>query len=162
VEERRLIITSDIKDDAVTTSKIADASITDTKIANSTNFIEIAIPLVSEAQSVTSDTLTTLNGQHIWTPENWNADRISAIYIELEWESGGAADIDLYDATNAAKLADLKAPTGATSKAIERIDVTTAVKDLTADTILAIQAAGDGTNSVTVYTAKLIVVITLG
>jgi len=162
MEERRLIITGDIKDGAITTSKIADASITDTKIANSTNFIEIAIPLVSEAQSVTSGTLTTLNGQHIWTPGNWNADRISAIYVELEWESAGSGDIDLYDATNATKLTDLKTPSGATSKTIERIDVTTAVKGLTADTILAIQAAGDGSNSVTVYTAKLIVVITLG
>jgi hypothetical protein len=153
---------ADIYSGSIPTAALADAAVTDAKIANATNFIEIVIPLVTEAQSVTSTTLTTLNGQHIWTVGSWNANRIQAIYVELEWESGGAADIDLYNATDAAKLADLKAPTAATAKTIERIDVTTAVKGLTADKVLAIQAAGDGTNPVTVYTAKLIVVITLG
>jgi len=141
---------------------IYDASVPDAKLTNTTNFIEIPIPLVSEAQSVTSTTLTQLNGQHIWTPGNWNAGRIQAIYIELEWESAGAGDIDLYNVTGAAKLADLVAPTAATTKKIERIDVTTAVKGITVDSTLAIQAAGDGTNAITSYTAKLIVAITLG
>ncbi|MDQ6964859.1 MAG: hypothetical protein Q9M13_08075, partial [Mariprofundales bacterium] len=106
--------------------------------------------------------LTTLNGQTIWDPSGWNLDRITKIEVELEWESAGAGDIDLYNVSDGAKLADLVTPSAATSKTIQRIDVTTAVKGLTAAKILAIQAAGDGTNAVTVYTAKLVVTLVLG
>lgn len=134
----------------------------DSAIDKNTVFAEIAIPLVTEAQSVTSTTLTILNGQHIWNPGGWNLERITKIEVELEWESAGAGDIDLYNATDGAKLADLVAPTAAQAKTIQRIDVTTAIKGLTAAKTLAIQAAGDGTNAITVYSAKLIVTLVLG
>ncbi len=149
---RRLIITDDIEDNAVT----------DSKIASSTTLGEIAIPLVTESQSVTSTTLTTLNGQYIWTVNSWNSDRIAAIYLELEWESAGTGDVDLYNVTDGSKVSDLVAPTAATTKTIQRINVTTAIKALTADKTLGIQAAGDGTNALTVYSAKLIVVLNVG
>lgn len=151
------------------TAKLSDwqspadpSKIGDSAIDANTVLCEIAIPLVTEAQSVTSATLTTLNGHHIWNPAGWNAARISKVEVELEWESAGAGDIDLYNVDDAAKLADLVAPTAATAKTIQRIDVTTAVKGLTASKTLAIQAAGDGTNAITVYTAKLIVTLVLG
>ena len=156
------VSTSRIADGAVTNAKIADGAVTDAKIAKSAVLCEIAIPLVTESQSVTSDTLTTLNGQHIWIPGNWNLDRVSKVEVELEWESAGSGDVDLYNVTDGAKLADLVAPTAATSKTIQRVDVTSAVKGLADAKTLAIQAAGDGTNAVTVYTAKLIVTVVLG
>ena len=137
-------------------------AVSDAKIAKAVALCEVAIPLVSESQSVTSDTLATLNGQHIWTPSNWNLDRVSKVEVELEWESAGAGDVDLYNVTDGAKLADLVAPTAATSKTIQRVDVTSAVKGLADSKTLAIQAAGDGTNALTVYTAKLIVTVVLG
>ena len=71
-------------------------------------------------------------------------------------------DIDLYNETDGAKLADLVAPSGATSKKIERIDVTSAIKNLSTTKTIGIRAAGDGTNAITVYTAKLIVTLVLG
>lgn len=141
---------------------LPDNSIVDSMIAKNKVLCEIAIPLVTEAQSVTSTTLTTLNGQHIWNPSGWNRNRIVKVEVELEWESGGSGDIDLYNVTDGTKLADLVAPTAATAKTIQRIDVTSAVKGLTASKTLAIQAAGDGTNAVTVYSAKLIVTLVLG
>jgi len=146
----------------VVSNDIKDGEVKDHDIAKSTVLCEIAIPLVTESQSVTSSTLTTLNGQHIWNPDGWNLDRVSKIEVELEWESAGAGDIDLYNVTDGSKLADLVAPSGATSKKIERIDVTSAVKGLTASKTLAIHAAGDGTNAITVYSAKLIVTLLLG
>lgn len=120
---------------------------------------EIAIPMVNEQQAVTSATLTTLNGQAIWNYDAWTSNIIKAVYVEVEWESAGAGDLDLYDVGNATKLADLAAPTGATSKDIVRYDVTSEITGLTADTKVGIQAAGDGTNALTVYSAKLVVVI---
>ena len=143
-------------------AKIYPESITDDKIAKSKVLCQVAIPIVTEAQSVTDTTLTTLNGWTIWDPSSWNLDRVQKVEVELEWESGGAGDIDLYNLTDGSKLADLVSPSEATSHKVERIDVTSAIKGLTAAKTLAIQAAGDGTNPVTVYSAKLIVTLVLG
>jgi len=82
---------------------------------------------------------------------------IKKIYVELEYGSAGAGDVDLYNVSDGVKLADLVAPTAATTKTLTRVDVTTAVKALTANKKIGIQAAGDGTNALDMYAAKLVV-----
>ena len=129
------------------------------KLEDDTILLEIAIPIVVDKQSVTSSTLATLDGYCKWDPDAWTAALIKKIYVELEYESAGAGDVDLYNLSDGSKLADLVAPSAATSHTITRVDVTTEVKALTAAKNLAIQAAGDGTNALDVYSAKLIVQI---
>ena len=128
-------------------------------LADDTIELEIAIPIVVDQQSTTSDTLTTLNGYAYWSPDAWTSALINKIYVELEYETAGAGDFDLYNITDGEKLADLVAPTSAVSHVVTRYDVTSAVKALTADKRLGIQIAGDGTNAATCYSAKLIVQI---
>jgi len=140
-------------------TRIIRGTIDEDRMRPSTILQEIALPIVTKDQSVTSATLATLIGRYIWRPSSWNHDLISKIEVELEYESAGAGDIDLYDVTNGSKLADLVTPTAATSHTVERIEVTDVIKALTENTKLGIQAAGDGTNALTVYKATLIVTI---
>jgi len=119
---------------------------------------ETAIPIVTDKQSVTSSTLATLEGYAKWKLSNFNKDYIDYIYVELEYESAGSGDVDLYNVTDGSKIADLVAPTAAVSHTITRVDVTTAMKAITSEKAIGIQAAGDGTNAITVYSAKLIIV----
>jgi len=140
-------------------SQIYRGSIDEDRMKPSAIAYELAFPIVTKDQSVTSATLSTLIGRYLWKPGSWNGDLIEKVEVELEYESAGAGDVDLYDATGAAKLADLAAPTAAQSHTLERIDVTDAIKALTSNTQLAIQAAGDGTNALTVYKATLIVTV---
>jgi len=140
-------------------SQIYKGSIDDDRMSASAIAGEVAIPVVTKDQSVTSDTLSTLIGRYLWKPSSWNSDLIESIEVELEYESAGAGDVDLYDATSAAKLADLVAPTAAQSHTLVRVEVTDVVTALTSNTQLAIQAAGDGTNAVTVYKATMIVTL---
>jgi len=120
---------------------------------------EIAIPLVVDKQSVTSDTLATLDGWAVWKLSNFSKDYIDYIYVELEYGSAGAGDVDLYNITDGSKIADLVAPSGATSHTVTRVDVTSAMKAITSEKVIGIQAAGDGTNALDVYSAKLIIVM---
>ncbi|MGC9086792.1 MAG: hypothetical protein ACP5IT_11420 [Thermoproteota archaeon] len=136
---------------------IIDASIPYGKLQVDTVKFEVAIPIVVDSQSVTSTTLATLNGWARWVVGSWVAALIKSIYVELEYATGGAGDIDLYNITDSTKIKDLVAPATATSHTITRVDVTSQVKALTADKTIGIQAAGDGTNAATVYSAKLIV-----
>jgi hypothetical protein len=119
--------------------------------------LEVAIPIVVDSQNVASATLATLNGWARWVLSNFLAGNVDYIYLELEYASAGAGDVDLYDITNSAKIADLVAPTGATTHTITRVDVTSAMKAKTSAITVGIQAAGDGTNAVTVYSAKLVI-----
>jgi len=120
---------------------------------------EVAIPIVSEGQSVTSATLSTLNGYAVWKLSNFSGDYIDYIYVELEYESAGSGDVDLYNVSDSSKISDLVAPTAATAHTITRVDVTSAMKAITAQKTIGIQAAGDGTNALTVYSAKLVIVM---
>lgn len=120
---------------------------------------EVAIPIVVDKQNVTTTTLTTLDGWMRWIVGNWIPALVNGIYVELEYATAGAGDIDLHNITDGVKLADLVAPAAATAHTVVRIDVTSQVLGLTADKTLGIQAAGDGTNAATVYSAKLIVAI---
>jgi len=137
-------------------------SISEQMIKRDTPVMEVAIPLVTEKQDVSDSTLQPLYGQHIWTPSSWKYDRIDKIYVELEWESANTGDIDLHNFTDDVKVKDLKDPTGATAKTIERIDVTDELKAITSAKVIGLKVAGDGTNAVTVYSAKLIVVFKIG
>jgi hypothetical protein len=121
--------------------------------------LETALPIVVDSQNVTSATLATLNGYARWILSNFLSDYITGIYVELEYATGGAGEIDLYDITNSAKIATLVAPTAATTHTITRVDVTSAMKAKTSAITIGIQAKGDGTNATTVYSAKLIVVM---
>lgn len=126
-------------------------------IVNEAVKFEVALPIVVDSQSVTSATLTLLNGYMRWIVGNWTAALIKSVYVELEYATGGAGDIDLFNITDSAKVKDLVAPTGAVTHTITRVDVTSEVKALAADKTLGVKAAGDGTNAATVYSAKLIV-----
>jgi hypothetical protein len=121
--------------------------------------LELPIPLVVDKQSVTSAILTTLDGWARWILSDFLSDYIDAIHVELEYATAGAGDIDLYDITNSAKIADLVAPTGAVTHTITRVDVTSQMKAKTSAITVGIQAKGDGTNAVTVYSAKLVLVM---
>ena len=121
--------------------------------------LEVPIPIVVDSQNVTSATLATLNGWARWILSDFLANYIDAIYVELEYATGGAGNIDLYDITNSTKIADLVAPTSAVTHTITRVDVTTAMKAKTSAITIGIRAAGDGTNAATVYSAKLILVM---
>ena len=107
------------------------------------------------SQSVTSSTLTSLSGTLRFDPSKYNMDKIEKFEVQVEWESGGAGDIDVYDSTNATKVADVATPSGATGYTISVVDVTSYFKGLTAPADIVIQAAGDGTNAVTVHKASL-------
>jgi len=120
---------------------------------------EIALPLVTTGQQVTAASLATLDGWTQWTPGSWNSDQIEKVEVELEYESAGSGDVDLYNVSDSAKVKDLVAPTGATSHTLTRVDVTAEVKALSANKNLGIQAAGDGTNTLTVHKATLIVTL---
>jgi hypothetical protein len=120
---------------------------------------EIPIPVVVDKQSVTSATLATLDGYARWILSDFLANYIDAIYVELEYATAGAGNIDLYDITNSAKIADLVTPTGAVTHTITRVDVTSAMKAKTSAITVGIQAAGDGTNAATVHSAKLVLAI---
>lgn len=141
----------------IRTIDIGDKAIIARKFKAETLEYEIPLPIVVDKQSVTSATLTTLNGYAIWKYARWK--NISKVEVELEYESAGAGDIDLYNITDGSKLADLVAPSAATSHTISRIDVTSAITGLSADKTIGIQAAGDGTNAITVYSAKLVVYV---
>jgi len=121
--------------------------------------LEIPIPIVVDSQNVTSTTPATLNGWARWILSDFLSNYIDAIYVELEYATGGAGDIDLYDITNSAKIADLVAPTSAVAHTVTRVDVTTAMKAKTSAITIGIQAKGDETNAATVYSAKLILVM---
>jgi hypothetical protein len=121
--------------------------------------LEVPIPLVVDKQQVASATLTTLDGWARWVLSDFLAGYIDAIYCELEYATGGAGGINLYDITNSAKIADLVTPTQATAHTITRVDVTSQMKDKTSAITVGIQAKGDGTNAATVYSAKLILVL---
>ena len=120
---------------------------------------ETDIPVVVDNQSVTSATLATLSGYAEWVLSNFSSDYISKVYVELEYESAGAGDVDLYNVTDSSKIRDLVAPSAATAHTITRVDVTTEMLGISAEKTVGIQAAGDGTNALTVYSAKLIVVM---
>jgi len=120
---------------------------------------EIPIPIVVDNQSVTSSTLATLSGYAKWKLGNFKSDYIDYVYVELEYESAGAGDVDLYNISDSSKIADLVAPTAAQAHTITRVDVTTEMKAITAEKTIGIQAAGDDSNALTVYSAKLIVVM---
>jgi hypothetical protein len=121
--------------------------------------LELPIPLVVGKQSVTSAILTTLDGWARWILSDFLSDYLDAIYCELEYATAGAGDIDLYDITNSGKIADLVAPTGAVTHTITRVDVTSQMKAKTSAITVGIQAKGDGTNAATVYSAKLVLVM---
>lgn len=121
---------------------------------------EVGIPIVTSQQQRSAGSLTSINGEHLFTPSNWNFSRVTAVYVEIEWESVSSGDIDLYDETGSSKLSDLVTPTGATSKDVSRYDVTSSITGLSSQKKLAIQIAGDGAgNNLIVYTAKLILVM---
>jgi len=140
-------------------SQIYKGSIDDDRMSPLAFAQEIAFPIVTKDQSVTSGTLSTLIGRYLWKPDSWNIDLIESIEVELEYESAGAGDVNLYDATSAANLAKLVSPTAAQPHTLVRVEVTDVVTALTGNTQLAIQAAGDGTNALTVYKATLIVTL---
>ena len=142
--------------------KIFGRAVRDSMIASEKNFIVAVVPLVSGSQSVTVTTLTPLNGRHIWDPSLWNLERISAIEVELEWESGGAGEVDLYDETNGVQLQQLVVTELAQALRVDKYDVTAVIKGLSAPTTLVIRAAGDGTNPLTVHSAKLLIRVMLG
>jgi len=121
--------------------------------------LEVPIPIVVDSQNVTSATLATLNGWARWILSDFLSSYIDGIYVELEYATAGAGDIDLYDITNSTKIADLVTPTSAVTHTITRVDVTSAMKAKTSAITIGIQAAGDGTNAATVYSAKLILVM---
>ena len=120
-----------------------------------------ALPIVTSSESVTDSTLTTLSQRAMWRGSLLNMERVVKIEAEVDWESGGSGDLDLYDVTNGTKIADLATPDAATSRDTRRYDVTDAVKALTSDVVIGLQAAGDGTNALTVYKATLVVYMSL-
>jgi len=134
----------------------------DSMIKNETAFIEVFIPIETNSQSVTSATPTTLTGRGHFSGGLWNMNRISQVLAFVVWESAGAGDIDLYDITTDVKIADLATPSAATSLSISSADITSWFKAQTGAKDLAIQAAGDGTNAVTVHQAYLLVRVKLG
>ena len=142
-------------------SQIYLESINANRMRPSANFAEIAFPIVTKDQSVTSSTLTTLTGRYKFKPDNWDFNFIEKIEVELEFTSEGAGEITLYDDTNSAQLQSLVSVSAATSYTCERYDVTDKIKALTSNTKLAIQAKGDGSNATTVYKATLIVTVKL-
>jgi len=133
-----------------------DGKITLSSIADDTILFETTVTIVHETQSVTSATLSLLTGRCRWVSANWTASLIKNIYVEMEWESAGAGDVDLYNQTDSAKIADIVTPSAATSRSTGRYDVTTELKAVSGDKVVGIQAAGDGTNALTIYNAKLV------
>jgi hypothetical protein len=120
---------------------------------------EVPIQLVVEEQEVTGTTLVTLDGWAMWVPSNFLTNYIDAIYCELEYEAGGAGDIDLYDITNSEKIADLVSPTTEVLHTVTRVDVTSEMKAKTSAITIGIQAAGSSTGTVTVFSARLVLVM---
>lgn len=121
-----------------------------------------AIPILTQTESTTSSTLTTTAQRTIWRGSLLNMDRVRRVEVEVDWASAGRGDIDLYNVTDAVKIADLAAPSAATSRSTAYYDVTSAMKALTSDKVIALQIAGDGTNAITVYKAQLLIYMSLG
>ena len=141
-------------------SQIYKGSIDEDRMSPSAIAQEVALPIVTKEQSVTSSMLSTLIVRCLWKPDSWNSDLIKSIEVELEYESAGSGDVDLaHGEPLIFTLADLVSPFFATSHTVIRVDVTDAVKGLTYNDQLKIQAAGDGTNALTVYKATLIVTL---
>jgi len=116
-----------------------------------TNFFSERAPITVDSQSVTSDTLTALRGYLYYDPSKYDLSKVERFEVQVEWESAGAGDVDVYDFTNNAKIADVATPTGATGYTVTITDVTSYLKSLTSPILIGIVAAGDGTNAVTVH-----------
>ena len=142
-------------------SQIYLESINANRMRPSANFAEVAFPIVTKDQSITSSSLQTLTGRYKFKPGNWDFDFVEKIEVELEFASDGAGEIELYDDSDSASLQSLVTFSAAQSYTSERYDVTTVLKALTSNTKLAIRAKGDGSNATTVYKATLIVTIKL-
>jgi hypothetical protein len=120
-----------------------------------------ALPILTASESNSSTILTTTNQRTIWRGSLINMDRVVKVEVEVDRASGGAGDLDLYNVTDGVKIADLETPTGATTRGTRYYDVTSQMKAITADKVVALQIAGDGTNALTVYKAQLIVYMSL-
>ena len=121
-----------------------------------------ALPILTASESNSSTTLTTTNQRTIWRGSLMNMARVVKVEAEVDWASGGAGDLDLYNVTDSAKIADLATPSAATARATVQYDVTSQMKAITADKVIALQIKGDGTNALTVYRASLLVYMSLG
>lgn len=122
----------------------------------------IILPIVTNDQSISSSSLTTLNGKFPIDVDEYNLSRIAEATVVVEWESAGSGDIDLYDETNSTKVTDVATPTGATSYTVTEVDITNWFTGLTSDVTVVIQVAGDGTNNVTVHKAYIKLVYKIG
>ena len=119
------------------------------------NFFTEESTFLVNSQSVTDTTLTSLNGTLKFDPSKYDLTKIEKFEAQVEWESAGAGDIDVYDATNGTKIADVATPSAATSYTVTTVDITSYLVGLTSPIDIVIQAAGDGTNAVTVHKASL-------
>ena len=121
-----------------------------------------ALPILTASESNSSTTLTTTNQRTMWRGSLMNMARVVKVECEVDWASGGAGDLDLYNVTDSAKIADLATPSAATARATVQYDVTSQMKAITADKVVALQIKGDGTNALTVYRASLLIYMSLG
>jgi len=119
------------------------------------------LAILTASESNASTTLATTAQRTMWRGSLMNMNRVARVEVEVDWASAGAGDLDLYNVTDAAKIADLAAPTAATARDTRWYDVTAQMKALAADKVVALQIAGDGTNALTVYKAQLVVYMSL-
>ena len=120
-----------------------------------------SLPILTQSESTTSSTLVTTNQRTIWRGSLINMDRVVKVEVEVDWGSAGAGEIDLYNVTDASRIAVLATPSAATSRSTVQYDVTSQMKAITRDKVIALQIKGDGTNALTVYKAQLIVYMSL-
>jgi hypothetical protein len=120
-----------------------------------------ALPILTASESTTSSTLVTTNQRTIWRGSMINMDRVVKVEVEVDWASAGAGEIDLYNVTDASTIAVLATPSAATSRSTVQYDVTSQMKSITSDKVIALRIKGNGTNALTVYKAQLIVYMSL-
>jgi len=158
----RIVDESAILPASIKSSHIAPAQIDASHMVAGVLKPVAALPILTVSESNASTTLTTTNQRTIWRGSMINMNRVVKVEVEVDWASGGAGDLDLYNVTDAVKIADLATPSAATSRATVQYDVTSQMKAITADKVIALQIKGDGTNALTVYKATLLIYMSLG
>jgi len=129
----------------------------DNKILPGVLGFQAALPILTSNESTSSSTPVVTAQRTIWRGSLINMNRIRKVEVEVDWGSAGKGSIALYNASSSSVIASLVSVSAATSRSTQYYDVTSYMKGITSDAVIALQIAGDGTNALTVYRASLLV-----
>jgi hypothetical protein len=145
------------QDDVARELAMAASVVDDNKILPGVLGFQAALPILTASESTTSSTPVVTAQRTIWRGSLINMNRIAKVEAEVDWGSAGGGSIALYNVSTSSAIASLVSVSAATSRSTQRYDVTSYMKGITSDAVIALQIAGDGTNALTVYRASLLV-----